>query len=133
MGYEEQRYQTKQMMMVIDDKTLNGTIAAAAEFARVTAFQNIKVTDYNMNVRTGGTAAGPSFTINKSAAGTGALAAIGTATFGTIANNTNQDGTLTSTAFAAGDDIVLKSVAGTVASAPVFSFYLEYQENFVAG
>jgi hypothetical protein len=131
MAYDHPRYGTRQVLTIGEDITLAGTIASAAEITRVTAFTNIKLKDINVAIKTGGTAAGPAFTVNKSAAGTGALSAIGTVTFGTNADNTVLDGSLTETAIAAGDDIVLKSVAGTAASSPVFNVHIDYVENFV--
>ncbi|RLC40268.1 MAG: hypothetical protein DRH51_05890 [Candidatus Coatesbacteria bacterium] len=129
-SYSHPRWSVRHTMTIAEDITLNGTIASAAEICRVTAFTNIKLKDWNIAVITGGTAAGPSITIGKSAGGTGAVTAIGTASFGTNADNTVIDGSLTETSFSAGDDIVIKSVAGTAASTPKFNIYVDYVEEF---
>lgn len=131
-SYSHARYNTRQVLQVSgDDISLSGTQASASTITRTTALSNIRVLDGYVQVMTGGTAAGPGFTLNVSAAGTGANVPFGTVTFGTHANNTIIDVSLTETAIAAGSDIVCVSVAGTAASTPVFAISLGYTENFV--
>ena len=55
--------------------------------------------------------------------------AFGTANIaGTVANNTGADMEITATEFAAGDHLIINSVAGTAAATPVVSFVIEYHE-----
>lgn len=135
LSYSAGRYNSEKIASITaDGVSFSGTIAAAAELARWTALQNMRVlANSNIQVLTGGTAAGPSFTVNTSLAGTGALVPIGTATFGTQADGTVLDVTINETAIVEGSDIVLQSVAGTVAATPVFGYNINYTENFVAG
>jgi hypothetical protein len=77
---------------------------------------------------TGGTAAGPVITVGKSLAGTGAVSAVGTYTFGTQANGAVGSASLTSTTFSENDEIVITNVAGTVASTPAIVFSLAYKD-----
>lgn len=135
LSYSAGRYNTEQRMQVTgDDVSLAGTQASATELYRTTALKAIRLlANANADILTGGTAAGPAFTVNTSLAGTGALVPIGTATFGTHADSTVLDVTITETEISEGDDIVLESVAGTAASTVVFVYNQNYVEDFVAG
>jgi len=130
--YSDGKYYTEQIMEVTGESiTLSGTQASATEIYRTRAFSNIKALESELEIISGGTAVGLAFTFNKSLGGTGALEPFGTATFATNADLTVLDVPLTETSIADGDDIVLESVAGTVAGTPVFSVKMGYVENFV--
>jgi hypothetical protein len=106
-----------------------GTNAAAADLLRVpVAGGNIKVNKARLRLTTGGTAAGPVVTFNKSVGGTGALSPIGTYTCGTSANGAVASVTLTSTEFDADDELVLQVAAGTAASTPVLNLALGFND-----
>lgn len=113
--------------------SISGTQAAAAELFvwKASANLNGKVTGASYNITTGGTAAGPTVTLERSLAGTGAAEVFGTLAFGTAANSTAGNMTLTTTNFVAGDEIRLKTVAGTAAATPVVDFFIEWQERYV--
>ena len=133
-GYADARYHTAQVMPISESTlTVAGTAASATELSRITAMTNIRALDINVPLKTGGTAAGPTLLIGKSAAGTGTFAAFGTIAFGTQADNTVTDGALTETQISAGDDIIIQVAAGTAASTPVAdNVYLQYVEDFVS-
>lgn len=114
--------------------SVSGTIASAAVLAQIRVPRAIRVTGCSSYCVTGGTAAGPSYTVGYSLAGTGAYTAFGTATIvkssGTGANNTGADCTVTETNLAAGDMLIIKSVAGTAAATPVANWTITFQELF---
>lgn len=106
-----------------------GTAAANTTLLRIPiAVDSVKLNYARVRFTTGGTAAGPSFTIGKSLAGTGATSAIGTVTLGTGADGSVASVSLTSTEFEAGDEIIVTNLAGTAASTPVVVFALGYRE-----
>ncbi len=109
--------------------TVAGTNAADAVLLRIPlAVDSIKLNRLQVRMTTGGTAAGPAITIGKSLAGTGAVTAIGTLTFGTSANGAVASANLTNTEFDAGDEVIVSVLAGTAASSPVIVFALGYRE-----
>jgi hypothetical protein len=77
---------------------------------------------------TGGTAAGPTVLIQSSLAGTGTWTSIGTAAFGTDANDTMSDFSVTETALADGDGLRLALAAGTAAATHTCNFAIELIE-----
>ena len=105
-----------------------GTNAADAVLLRIPLVNDRQVNAMRLRMSTGGTAAGPAITIGKSLAGTGAVSAIGTYTFGTSANGSTASVSLTSTIFDANDEVIVSVLAGTAASTPVIIFELGYKE-----
>jgi hypothetical protein len=109
-----------------------GTAAADTVLLRILIPEAITVSgSARIRLTTGGTAAGPTVLICKSLAGTataGTANSFGTFTSGTAADGTSSWVTLTSTDFAAGDEIVLVNKAGTAAATPVMLFALGYVE-----
>lgn len=103
-----------------------GTAASATDLLRIPLAVGTKLNTLKMRMSTGGTAAGPTITVNSSLAGTGALVPIGTYAFGTNANGAVATLSFTSTEFANGDEVVISNVAGTVAATPVIVFSLGY-------
>ena len=100
--------------------TFNGTIAAAAALStfKVPPGVNGEVLGYSMAIGVGGTvaAAGPKITVVRSLAGTGSTPLGTISLVGTYADAATVSGTVTSTGtFIAGDTLIFKSVAGTVA------------------
>lgn len=107
-----------------------GTAASNTVLLRLPLCENITVSGTaRFRLSTGGTAAGPSITFGKSLAGTGAVVAFGTLTFGTTADGGTKTMALTSTDFDPGDEIVVTNVAGTAASTPVVIFSFSYAET----
>jgi hypothetical protein len=105
-----------------------GTAASATVLLRIPIASPVLVNRMRLRMSTGGTAAGPSITVGKSLAGTGAVSAIGTQAFGTSADGAVATVSLTSTEFDEGDEIVITNLAGTAASTPVIVFSLGYKE-----
>jgi hypothetical protein len=132
--YFDSRYGTTKVLQLGHATTVAGTVATAAALSKFTVMENTVIKDWNMYLTTGGTAAGgPSITIGYSVDGTGTFVPIGTQAFGTHADATIVDGSLTETKINAGDDIVIQSVAGTDASTIVVeAFNVETVEWFVA-
>jgi hypothetical protein len=105
------------------DAAIGSARAAAVVLARKTFMENVTVKDFNLEVVVGATCTGTggvatevyTLIIGKSAAGTGAVSAIGTATVGTggAADDSVVDGTVTETNFSSGDDIVFQASIGT--------------------
>jgi len=123
--YDDPAFGVLQRMQLANeaDAALGSAFAAQTEFCRKTLMTGITVRDFNLEVTTGATCTGTggvttevwTLKIGKSAAGTGALSAIGTATVGTggAADNSVVDASVTETDFSAGDDIVFYTDAGT--------------------
>jgi hypothetical protein len=96
--------------------------AAASTLDRRTFQSAVTVKDFNLSFRIGETCTGTQdsarwrFGIGKSLAGTGAVVLIGSAVVGTTADVSVVDASVSGTNvnFAAGDDIVLQILAGTV-------------------
>ena len=129
--YDSPRYDVRQILGIANDVgiSVDGSIAAAAKVARVRFPRAGKIPGISYFNHTGGSAGGPSVTANKSLAGTGAATPFGTAVIaGTVADNTGADMTVTATELAAGDHLIINSVAGTAAATPVVSFVIEYYE-----
>lgn len=140
MAYDDQRYFTQQVINLgNEDKAQTSVIAANTEHERFTAMCNITVKDFNVFVVDGHTTTGAAATtafkicLAKSAAGTGALSAIGTAAFGTQANGTVLDSSCTETDLDTGDDLVLYAAAGTALPAGMVKFKANvlYVDRFV--
>jgi hypothetical protein len=133
-SYSDPSYGSKKELVTESTGALNGTAAAAAAVTAHTFMQPVKVTDWNGRVTVGGTDAGViSLIIGKSSAGTGAFAAIGTMALSTHAVDTVIDASLTTTAFSAGDDLVVQRSLGTSTSALVITPVVQYTETFEAG
>lgn len=131
--YSDPAYGAKQTLPLPATGSLAGTQASSTEVAatRVTIMQPITVTDLNWKFVAGGTGAGvKSVILNKSAAGTGAAAAIGTLTIGTHATGVVVDDTVTETNLDSGDDLFV-SYIGTAATVENVQAYVQYKEHFV--
>lgn len=111
-----------------------GTAASDTVLLRIPLCAAIRaVGSARIRMSTGGTAAGPTVLFCKSLAGTataGTANAFGTWTSGTAADGSTANVALTTTDFAAGDEIVLVNKAGTAAATPVILFSLPYVEFF---
>jgi hypothetical protein len=118
--------------------TLLGTVATAAtllDLFVVPANSNIKVSGASMKITTGGTRAGtaePTWGLAYSLAGTGANTVFGSMLFGTRADNTYGNFSVTSTNVSAGDVIRLTSIAGTDSDGSEIGGFIsvEYRENW---
>lgn len=95
-----------------------GTAAANTTTFRFRVPRTIVIDEASVVALTGGTAAGPSFILAKSLAGTGTAAGFATHAFGTNADGASAALTVTATTFDAEDHLLLQTVAGTVASTP---------------
>lgn len=130
MAYDDQKFYTKQQITFSPNNTglsVPGTAASTTVLLRMPVTENFTVNGTaRIRLITGGTAAGPTITIGKSLAGTGAVTALGTHAFGTSANGAVASLALTSTDFDPGDEIVVSNVAGTAASTPVIIFSIPY-------
>ena len=119
--------------------TLLGTVASTASLADlfiVPANSNIKVSGASMKITTGGTGTGattsPKWGIGHSLAGTGANSVFGTALFGTRADGTYLNFSLTTTDVPAGNVVRLVAIAGTTDQDAQIGGYvsLEYKEDW---
>jgi len=118
--------------------TLTGTHAAAGthilDLFRVPANSAIKVSAATIKRTTGGTgtATAPNWGLGYSLAGTGTVSIFGTVLYGTVADNTYENFSVTTTTLAAGDVIRLHSLAGTQAGASSVAdmITLEYREDW---
>lgn len=130
-SYSDSAFGVNQTINLPASAALNGTAASAATVLTHTCLYNCTVSDWNGRVIAGGTDAGViSLIIGKSAAGTGAVSAIGTMTLGTHAINTVIDAAVTSTDFDSGDDIVIQRSAGTSTSVLQVAPSVEIVEKF---
>jgi len=129
--YSDPRFGVAQTLPLNESGAINGTSASAVELGRLTVMGNVTLTDWNLRVKTGGTAAQASILIGYSLAGTGAFTAIGTAALGTNADSTIIDAALTETNLSAGDDIVYQKTAATSAAAHNVQPVVHYRERFV--
>lgn len=75
---------------------------------------------------TGGTAAGPTLLLQYSLAGTGTWTSIGTCAFGTDADGTTSDFSVTATSLSDGDCIRCAIAAGTAASTHTTNVAIEF-------
>lgn len=139
-GYSDGRYNTRQQIRIADQYAMTSVQASATTIQQHEFMQNVTVTDWNISVHNGATCTGATsfrLTLNRIPAGTGAAAAIGTATVaGTSANTTVVDGSVvggTACFFSAGDHIRVSTVAGTAlpADSVNVSVWVEYEEHFV--
>lgn len=112
--------------------TIVGTAANNVELWRFRCPRKMTIDEATVVGMTGGTAAGPAVAVAKSLGGTGTATAIGTHTFGTDADNVSAALTVTSTDFAAGDALVVMTVAGTAASSPKALLMIGWKETFPA-
>jgi hypothetical protein len=128
--YDSPRRQVRQMIVHAPSATglsVPGTAASDTVLLRIPISTNVNLSGTaRLRMSTGGTAAGPTITVGKSLAGTGAVVALGTYAFGTSANGAVASIGLTSTDFDPGDEVVISNVAGTAASTPVIIFSIPY-------
>jgi len=111
MGYDDFRAQP------VGTYASFGTNAAAADVVRIVIPRAATVNKLTIAKSAGTDATTGGFTVSKSAAGTGAAAAFGTAAItGTDAASSLVAGTVTTTAFAANDVLIVSKTAGTSAS-----------------
>lgn len=130
--YSDPSYRAKRVIRSAESASLAGT-GVATVVERHTFMHPATVTDWNVIVKTGGTAADVPVVISKSLAGTGTITDFGTITLGTNANLTVVDGTCTATSFSTGDDLVFSRSIATSAGPFVVSFEAQYIENFELG
>ena len=130
LQYDSPRRQVRQSFTHAPTSTglsVPGTAASATVLLRFPVSTNINLSGTaRLRMTTGGTAAGPTITVGKSLAGTGAAVALGTYAFGTSADGAVASFGLTSTDFDPGDEVVITNVAGTAASTPVILFSIPY-------
>lgn len=132
-SYSDPSYGVKQELVLNSTGGLNGTTTAASTVSVHTFMSPASVEDVNGRVIAGGTDAGViSLIIGKSAAGTGAVTAIGTMALSTHAVDTVIDGSVTATAFSAGDDLVIQRSNGTSTSVLDVEPVAQYVETFEA-
>lgn len=118
--------------------TLVGTAAAAGtaitDLFIVPANSNIKVSGASIKRSVGGTgtATSPNWGLGYSLAGTGAFVCFGTLLFGTVADNTYANFSVTETSVAAGDVLQLYALTGTKSGAEETATFLsvEYKEDW---
>jgi len=130
-SYSDPSYGSKKVIRTAETASLAGT-GVATVFERHTFMMPATVTDFNVIIKTGGTAVAAPVEIAKSLAGTGAVTTFGTATLGTNANLTVLDATVTATSFATGDDLVFQRGIATTAGPFVVSGEAQYTETFEA-
>src|SRR6266850_172986 len=85
--YSAGRYGTRQARDIARGVSMGGTNAAAADVVRVAVPDDAAYDKLYLLLTTGATTAGLALILSRSAAGTGALAAIGTLTLTTHASN----------------------------------------------
>jgi hypothetical protein len=132
--YDNARHLARGMLNVgaSTGTTIVGTAAADTVLFRYRCPRKMTFDEVTIVAMTGGTAAGPSVVVSKSLAGTGAAAGFATHAFGTDADNASAAVTTTSTDFAAGDHLLISTVAGTAASSPKALLMLGWKETFPA-
>lgn len=130
MAYNDAEYRVARLLVLGDatGSAVAGT-GTAVELYRIPMTTAITVTDGAAACITGGTAASAVLTVGKSLAGTGAVSAITTSTWGTNADGTLQALTVTSTDLAAGDALVVQ-MAGTTGNTSTVQLVLEYFQDF---
>ena len=131
-SYSDQSYGSEKAITTAESASLAGT-GGVTVIQRHTFMYPVTITDWNVVVKTGGTSTDCPVTIGKSVAGTGTVAELGTITLGTNANLTVVDGTLTSTSFSSGDDLVFSRAVTTSAGPFVVSAQVKYRETFESG
>lgn len=124
---------SRSVFKLCNNVTCAGTAAAitAIDATQWRVNFKCKITGISAYIKTGGTAAGPVVLLQRSVAGTGSYATIGTITIGTKADATGVAGAVTETSCDAGDFLQLAVGAGTAASSPVISAFLDVVEEFV--
>jgi len=122
----------KQTLRIGTTLTLTGTSAGGAIAGTSIRIPfPMRIIGCSLYNTTGGTAAGPVVNVVKSLAGTGADVAFGTGTYGTQADATQKEMSVTETNFTTGDVVRLSVVGGTIASTPVIgSAVLTFVELF---
>jgi len=130
-SYSDESYSAKQVVAMPATGALNGTAAAAADLSRMSFMQPVTVTDANVTFTAGGTNSTTGIIIGKSAAGTGAVSAIGTIMTGTSGTLDTKEGAVTATDFETGDDLVIQRTLGTSTTVENMIPYIQYRENFV--
>ena len=128
-SYADPSFGVKQTITLPSIETANQTsaIASATVFSRATLMQNVTIKDFNVHFLAACTASGATteawrVALAYSSAGTGTVTAIGTATVGSataIAANGVQDGAVTETDLASGDDLIAEYLAGSALPAGV--------------
>ena len=116
--------------------------SAVLEQGRMRWDSNVTVKDFSISIPVGATCTGAttnaqnvSFYLGKILGGTGALSAIGTASFHTLADKKTLAGACTETSFVAGDEMVFGCMVGTHLgdnSASCGLCTVRYVERFVA-
>ena len=133
MAYDDGRYQSKQILTpgaVSGGMTIPGTAAADTVLVKLRMPRPVTIDAATSANMTGGTAAGPVVLLQKSLAGTGAGVTFGSYLMGTAANSSTGVFTVTSTAFASGDALLVTNLAGTAASTPTMNIAVEWKETF---
>lgn len=131
-GRNSQRYDEFGSPFVLN----NGGVSVAGTAAAITALTGTVVSlPFKCKLRgatrlstTGGTAAGPTVLAQYSLGGTGTWTSIGTCAFGTDADSTASDFSVTETTLADGDKFRLAIAAGTAASTHTVNFITEFTE-----
>lgn len=119
MAYDDPRFGVQQTITLRGKAAQTSVRAAQVVADRRTMLHAVTVKDFNVHFVDGATTTGTALAtkfkmcVAKSAAGTGAVTAFGTAYCGTQANGTVQDGAITETNLDAGDDLLLTYEAGT--------------------
>lgn len=133
--YSDPSYGSRKDLALGNKGSIDGTYQSAVDIVRHTFMKPATVVDWNLSILTGGTNLGADvyFYLGKSAAGTGAVTAFGTADplqgTGTYADASVLDASATETSFSAGDDIVFQAI-GTIGHAMVINPHIEYLETF---
>jgi len=131
-SYSDPSYGSKKVVRTAESASQAGT-GAVTVIERHTFMFPATITDWNVIVKTGGTAGDCPVTIGKSTAGTGTVAELGTITLATNANLSVVDGSLTETSFDAGDDLVFSRGVATTAGPFVCSAEVYFKEAFQTG
>lgn len=123
---------TSPVLMNFNGISTVGTAAAITALAAATVSIpfKMKLRGATRLSTTGGTAAGPTVLAQYSLAGTGAWTSIGTAAFGTDADGTAADFSVTETEIADGDKFRLAIAAGTAAATHTVNYCVEFVEVF---
>lgn len=127
--YSDPSFGSKKVIRFAATGSLVGTAAIALKDSHQFMAPAV-VDDVEVFFVAGGTTTAQSFVVGKSLAGTGAFSTIGTIVVGTQATGTTKAGSVTETAFAAGDEIQLYA-GGTAATVPNGIVAIQYRETFV--
>jgi len=131
-SYSDPSYGSKRVIRTAESASQAGT-GAITVIERHTFMFPATIQDWNVIVKTGGTAGACPVTIGKSVAGTGTVSELGTISLATNADLSVVDGTLTETSFDAGDDLVFSRGVATTAGPFVCSAEVYYKEAFQTG